>query len=191
MRLVFLRSITGLLTEGYAVFNALIMIIRCLAYFTEDMTWYYPKNEKPYSIHNPAGVPLLVPVIHRPDAVRPFWAQSGLRAGVLSAVCKTDAWTCWCHCWILFIPSEVFWVWIRQRMPWINEATVSSLLRIDKDERRVINQPLDNSQHVKHDPIYGTAKDSWRLQFCWWNGADNGRRDLSQTIRHLCWGYQG
>lgn len=66
-------SITGLLTEGYAVLerdknkNPILE-----AYFLDNATYYYPKNGKPYTISNPSGVPLLVPVIHRPDAVRPF-----------------------------------------------------------------------------------------------------------------------
>ena len=65
--------ITGLLTEGYAVLqrddneNPILE-----AYFLNDRTWYYPKDEKPYSIENKSGIPLLVPIIHRPDAVRPF-----------------------------------------------------------------------------------------------------------------------
>ncbi|MBF7075918.1 phage portal protein [Streptococcus sp. HF-100] len=78
-----LDPITGLLTEGYAVLqrdeygNPLLE-----AYFTPDITWYYPKEGKPYSIHNPAGVPLLVPVIHRPDAVRTFGRSRITRAGM-------------------------------------------------------------------------------------------------------------
>ena len=65
--------ITGLLTEGYAVLqrddndNPILE-----AYFLNDRTWYYPKYEKPYSIENKSGIPWLVPIIHRPDAVRPF-----------------------------------------------------------------------------------------------------------------------
>ena len=57
-----LDPITGLLTEGYAVLqrddydNPLLE-----AYFTEDMAWYYPKNEKPNTLHNLARVPSLVP----------------------------------------------------------------------------------------------------------------------------------
>ena len=78
-----LDPITGLLTEGYAVLqrdeygNPLLE-----AYFTPDITWYYPKEGKSYSIHNPAGIPLLVPVIHRPDAVRPFGRSRITRAGM-------------------------------------------------------------------------------------------------------------
>ncbi len=42
------------------------------AYFLKERTWFYPKDGKAYSIENKAGIPLLVPIIHRPDAVRPF-----------------------------------------------------------------------------------------------------------------------
>lgn len=66
--------ITRLLDEGYAVLerdpdNGMPTLE---AYFTATETVFYPKNQKPYSIPNPAGYPLLVPIIHRPDAKRPF-----------------------------------------------------------------------------------------------------------------------
>ncbi|MGT2814710.1 hypothetical protein C1M49_06180 [Streptococcus intermedius] len=132
-----LDPITGLLTEGYAVLqrddygNPLLE-----AYFTEDMTWYYPKNEKPYSIHNPAGVPLLVPVIHRPDAVRPFGRSRITRAGMyyqryakrtLERADVTAEFYSYPQKYILGMdPSaDAMDKW---------KATVSSLLRIDKDE---------------------------------------------------------
>lgn len=66
-------QITGLLTEGYAVLerddnqNPVLE-----AYFLPDGTWYYPKGQKPYYRKNPAPYPLLVPIVYRPDAVRPF-----------------------------------------------------------------------------------------------------------------------
>ncbi|HEM4474197.1 TPA: hypothetical protein U1Y90_002217, partial [Streptococcus suis] len=74
---------TFLLTEGYAILevdendNPLLE-----AYFTKDVTWYYPKGANPYSISNPTGQPLLVPIIHRPDAVRPFGRSRITRAGM-------------------------------------------------------------------------------------------------------------
>lgn len=68
-----LDEVTGLLREGYAVLerdknNAPILE----AYFTAGETTYYPKDGKPYIKANAAPYPLLVPIIHRPDAVRPF-----------------------------------------------------------------------------------------------------------------------
>lgn len=65
--------ITGLLTEGYAVLQRDDSDMPILeAYFLKERTWFYPKDGKAYSIENKAGIPLLVPIIHRPDAVRPF-----------------------------------------------------------------------------------------------------------------------
>lgn len=65
--------ITGLLTEGYAVLQRDDSDMPILeAYFLKERTWFYPKDGKAYSIENKAGIPLLVPIIHHPDAVRPF-----------------------------------------------------------------------------------------------------------------------
>lgn len=64
---------TNLLREGYAILdsdeygNPLLE-----AYFTKESTYYIPKNDKPYTIENQTERVLLVPIIHRPDAVRPF-----------------------------------------------------------------------------------------------------------------------
>lgn len=64
---------TGLLQEGYAVLeydeddNPLLE-----AYFEPGKTTYYPAGEEPYSVENVALYPLLVPIINRPDAKRPF-----------------------------------------------------------------------------------------------------------------------
>jgi hypothetical protein len=74
---------TFLLTEGYAVLEQDEYGIPTLeAYFTPDATWYYPKYGEEYSISNPSGQPLLVPIIHRPDAVRPFGRSRITRAGM-------------------------------------------------------------------------------------------------------------
>lgn len=66
--------ITGLLTEGYAVLEVDKDKNPTLeAYFTPGNTDYYRKGEKEVeSIPNSAPYPLLVPIIYRPDAVRPF-----------------------------------------------------------------------------------------------------------------------
>ena len=75
--------ITGLLVEGYAVlarddYNQPTLE----AYFEPNATHFIPKNGKPYSVANEAGIPLLVPVIHRPDAVRPFGRSRITRSGM-------------------------------------------------------------------------------------------------------------
>lgn len=68
-----LDPITGLLTEGYAVLERDEMESPTLeAYFTPDSTVYYRKSKPPETEPNPAPYPLLVPIINRPDAVRPF-----------------------------------------------------------------------------------------------------------------------
>lgn len=65
--------ITGLLTEGYAVLkrdsDTDLPLVE--AYFTADRTYVYQRQTE-ISIDNPTGIPLLVPVIFRPDAKRPF-----------------------------------------------------------------------------------------------------------------------
>ena len=74
---------TFLLTEGYAVLETDQNDNPTLeAYFTQTETWYYPKDSDPYSIPNPTNQPLLVPIIHRPDAVRPFGRSRITRAGM-------------------------------------------------------------------------------------------------------------
>lgn len=65
--------ITMLLKEGYAVLrtdNRGKVITD--AYFTPDYTEIRTKGEEPEIIDNPTGVPLLIPIVNRPDARRPF-----------------------------------------------------------------------------------------------------------------------
>lgn len=64
---------TGLLTEGYAVLerDEYGNIVR-EAYYTEEWTAFYEGSRLVDTRENPAPYPLLVPVIFRPDAVRPF-----------------------------------------------------------------------------------------------------------------------
>ena len=75
--------ITGLLSEGYAVLdrdknrNPITE-----AYFLPDRTDYYANGKFKETIVNKVGVPLLVPIIHRPDAMRPFGRSRITRAGM-------------------------------------------------------------------------------------------------------------
>lgn len=77
--------ITGLLTEGYAVLerdkdgNPSIE-----AYFLPGITHYYYTDENipDEPIEHSFDYPLLVPVIHRPDAVRPFGRSRITRSGM-------------------------------------------------------------------------------------------------------------
>ena len=78
--------ITGLLTEGYAVLKRSDTGIPTKeAYFIESATTIIDGEKgrpETYTIPNPAGIPLLVPIIHRPDAVRPFGRSRITRAAM-------------------------------------------------------------------------------------------------------------
>lgn len=76
--------ITGMLTEGYAVLERDDYGAPTLeAYFTGDSTAFYYKDvSQNFRVANPTGHPLLVPIIHRPDAVRPFGRSRITRAGM-------------------------------------------------------------------------------------------------------------
>lgn len=77
--------ITGLLTEGYAVLERDENGVPSLeAYFLPDRTDYIYADKKiqDWSAPNPTGHPLLVPLIHRPDAVRPFGRSRITRSGM-------------------------------------------------------------------------------------------------------------
>ncbi|HBI84809.1 MAG TPA: hypothetical protein DDX71_00760 [Ruminococcus sp.] len=65
---------TNLLTEGYAVLenDAETGYPLREAYFLPDRTEYYVSGDLADTVLHPAGAPLLVPVIYRPDAMRPF-----------------------------------------------------------------------------------------------------------------------
>lgn len=67
--------ITNLLKEGYAVLERDPKTKKPTmeAWFTVEETWFNDlANGKAWSIPNPAPYPLLVPIIYRPDARRPF-----------------------------------------------------------------------------------------------------------------------
>lgn len=67
--------ITMMLQEGYAVLerDTQTKAPSLEAWFTaEETTFYDLKNGLSYSLPNPAPYPLLVPIIYRPDARRPF-----------------------------------------------------------------------------------------------------------------------
>lgn len=129
--------ITGLLTEGYAVLKRdenKSPISE--AYFTPESTTFITKGLKPFTIPNPTGVPLLVPIIHRPDAVRPFGRSRITKAGMyyqsyakrtLERSDITAEFYSFPQKYILGLSPEA-----ESIDTW--KATVSSLLTIDKDE---------------------------------------------------------
>ena len=72
---------TGLLKEGYAVLERDAEKKPTLeAFFEPGLTTFYKNGEKEKSIKNTAPAPLLVPIIHRPDPVRPFGRSRITRA---------------------------------------------------------------------------------------------------------------
>lgn len=80
-----INPITGLLTEGYAVLERDSHDKPSLeAYFTGEATYFYYVNDPKLNFinSNPTGIPLLVPIINRPDAVRPFGRSRISRAGM-------------------------------------------------------------------------------------------------------------
>lgn len=85
--------ITGLLTEGYAVLSVDDSGKPTQeAYFIKGQTHYYRKGEKNIEIvENEAPYPLLVPIIHRPDAKREFGHSRISRAcmSIMSSAVRT------------------------------------------------------------------------------------------------------
>lgn len=134
--------ITGLLTEGYAVLerenNGNPMSTPKLeAYFVAGETEYVEKGKKrTEKTANKAPYPLLVPVIYRPDAVRPFGHSRISRAcmGIVQSALRTlkraeisAEYYSFPQKYVLGMSEDA------ERMEkW--EASMSSMLRIDKDE---------------------------------------------------------
>lgn len=129
--------ITGLLVEGYAVLSRDEYSRPILeAYFKKDETIFFERNQQNKSIKHNVGRPLLVPVIHRPDAVRPFGRSRITRAGMyyqkyakrtLERADITAEFYSFPQKYVLGLSqdAEPMDVW---------KATVSSMLQITKDD---------------------------------------------------------
>ena len=133
-----LDEVTGLLTEGYAVLSRDPETDKPLleAYFTADSTWYYPDGQKPYQVPNLAPAPLLVPVVYRPDAKRPFGhsrisrACMGLQQGALRTLKRSEIsaeFYSFPQKYVLGTANDA-----EQMDKW--KATISSFLEFTKDE---------------------------------------------------------
>ena len=131
-------EVTGLLTEGYAVLSRDPETDKPLleAYFTADSTWYYPDGQKPYQVPNLAPAPLLVPVVYRPDAKRPFGhsrisrACMGLQQGALRTLKRSEIsaeFYSFPQKYVLGTSNDA-----EQMDKW--KATISSFLEFTKDE---------------------------------------------------------
>lgn len=133
-----LDEVTGLLSEGYAVLARDPETDKPLleAYFTADSTWYYPNGQKPYQVPNPAPAPLLVPIVYRPDAKRPFGhsrisrACMGLQQGALRTLKRSEIsaeFYSFPQKYVLGTSGDA-----EQMDKW--KATISSFLEFTKDE---------------------------------------------------------
>ena len=144
MRVIDGRSATGIidpttnmLKEGYAVIEYDDHDMPLIeAYFVPGRTDIYEKGQFSYSVSNVAPYPLLVPVIYRPDAVRPFGHSRISRAcmSIVDSAVRTvkrseiaAEFYSYPQKYILGMDSSA-----EQMDKW--RASMSSLLRIDKDE---------------------------------------------------------
>ena len=129
--------VTNMLKEGYAVIEfdeydqPLIE-----AYFVPGATDIYEKGKPPYTVRNSAPYPLLVPVIYRPDATRPFGHSRISRAcmDIVDSAARTvkrseisAEFYSYPQKYVLGMDPDA------ERMEkW--QAMMSAMLRIDKDE---------------------------------------------------------
>lgn len=128
---------TGMLNEGYAILdtdeNGKPTIE---AYFTSTYTEYYEKGKEPYTIDNPSGYPLLVPIVYKPSDTRPFGHSRITRSSmdIVQNACKTIR--------RAEISSEFYSFPQKYIVGLSNDAdgfdkfkaTMSSLIQINKDE---------------------------------------------------------
>ncbi len=129
--------ITGLLYEGYAVLkkdNNGNPISE--AYFAPRQTDYYENGKFEYSVKSKVEFPLLVPVIYRPDAIRPFGRSRISRAAMywqryakrtLERADITAEFYSFPQKYVVGLSPEA-----EKLDTW--KATISSMLAFDKDE---------------------------------------------------------
>lgn len=138
--------VTNMLKEGYAVieFDEFDQPL-VEAYFVPGATTIYEQGKQRYTVKNRAPYPLLVPVIYRPDATRPFGHSRISRAcmaivdGAVRTVKRSEIaaeFYSYPQKYILGMDpnSEEMEKW---------KAAMSSMLRIDKDdegEKPVVGQ---------------------------------------------------
>ena len=84
--------ITNLLKEGYAILDYdEDGNVSVEAYFTRNHTEILKNGKTDLIIKNPTNIPLLVPIVYRPDAVRPFGHSRISRAciNLIQEACRT------------------------------------------------------------------------------------------------------
>ena len=129
--------ITGMLTEGYAVLERDKNKVAVLeAYFVAGRTDYYEKGKFKESRDNPAKYPLLVPIIYRPDARRPFGhsrisrASMEIMSGALRTLKRAEI-----SAEFYSFPQKYVLGMDPEADGWDTwQATITSFLRFDKDE---------------------------------------------------------
>ena len=129
--------VTNMLKEGYAVLEVDEVDQPVVeAYFVTGTTTIVERGRKSYTVRNNAPYPLLVPVIYRPDAVRPFGHSRISRAcmSIVESAARTikrseiaSEFYSYPQKYILGMSEDA-----EQMDKW--KATMSSMLRIDKDE---------------------------------------------------------
>lgn len=128
---------TGMLTEGYAVLKRGENDEPISeAYFTPGRTEFHVKGMEPYAHDNPAPYPLLVPIIHRPDADREFGhsrisrACMDIQQAALRTLKRSEVaaeFYSFPQKYVTGLSSEA-----EEMDKW--KATISSFLQFDKDE---------------------------------------------------------
>lgn len=132
-----LDPVTNMLTEGYAILERDIHDHPILeAYLVAGATYVYENGRLVNVVTNMAPYPLLVPIINRPDAVRPFGHSRISRAcmSIVSSAVRTakrsevaSEFFAFPQRYILGMDGSA------ERMDkW--KVTMSSLLRVDKDK---------------------------------------------------------
>lgn len=155
--------ITNMLKEGYAVlefdeYDQPIME----AYFIPGYTFIYQKGRLLDAVSNDAPYPLLVPVINRPDAVRPFGHSRISRAcmSIMKSAVRTvkrseiaAEFFSYPQKYVLGMSNDA-----EEMDKW--QATMSAMLRIDKDEdgdRPVVGQFQSTSMTPHTDMLRALA----------------------------------
>lgn len=136
-----LDPVTHMLTEGYAVLERDSSAGRGIgqpiveAYFTADATQIYRNGKLAESYPNPAPYALLVPVIHRPDPMRPFGRSRISRAcmDLMDSALRTLKRSEVSAEFYSFPQKYLLGLDPETKMPDKWAATISSFLRFDKD----------------------------------------------------------
>lgn len=160
-----LDPVTNMLMEGYAVLERDPETETPLveAYFIAGRTDYYVKGKEPYSINNVATYPLLVPVINRPDSRKEFGHSRISRScidyqdkakDVLTRAAVTAEFYSYPQKYVLGLSEEAEAIDTFR-------ATVSSMLRFDRDEdgnTPSLGQFSQQSMqpHIEHFKMYAS-----------------------------------